>query len=181
MPPNTSATTRPFQPSAKQYRAAANKKGSSDGISTWRMTRCRGTSNARAMSNSSLGVLRTPSRTLMMTNGTPVSTTVMIGPMSPKPNAKLQNSAQARFGMARIATIQSLKKALTALDSPIAMPMTVPITNAMTIPMPKRCNEIANVSYRLCGATVLRVISSHMNLITCMASATHRPRTARWW
>ena len=131
------------------------------------MTRCLGTSNARAMSNRSVGVFRTPSRTLMMTNGTPVSTTVMIGPVSPKPKAKLQNSAQARFGIARIATTQSLKKASTALDSPIAMPMTVPMINAMTIPMAKRCNEIAKVSYRLYGATVLRVISSHMKLTTC--------------
>ena len=112
-------------------------------------------------------MFRTPSRTLMMTNGMPVSTTVMIGPRSPNPNARLQNSAQARFGIARIATIQSLKKALTALERPIAMPMTVPMINAMTIPMAKRCNEIAKVSYRLCGATVLRVISFHMNLITC--------------
>ena len=114
------------------------------------MTRCLGTSNARAMSNSSLGVLRTPSRTLMMTNGTPVSTTVMIGPVSPKPKARLQNSAQARFGMARIATIQSLKNALTAFDSPIAMPMTVPITMRWPFRWPSRCNEIANVSYMLC-------------------------------
>ena len=103
----------------------------------------------------------------MITNGTPVSTTVMIGPMSPKPNARLQNSAHARFGIARMATTQSLKNALTALDRPIAMPMTVPMTNAMTMPIAKRCNEIAKVSYRLCGATVSRVISFHMNSITC--------------
>ena len=137
MPPKTSATTRPFQPSAKQYRAAANRNGISDGISTWRMTRCRGTSKARAMSNRSAGVFRTPSRTLMITNGMPVSTTVMIGPVSPKPKARLQNSAQARFGMARIATTQSLKNASTALDSPIARPMIVPRIRAMTMPMAK--------------------------------------------
>ena len=82
----------------------------------------------------------------MITNGMPVSTTVTIGPMSPKPKARLQNNAQARLGIARIATTQSLKKALTERDRPMPRPMTVPTTIAIAMPMPSRFNEIANVS-----------------------------------
>ncbi len=119
------------------------------------------------MSNSSAGVFFTPSRTFMITNGMPVSTTVMIGPVSPNPNARLQNSAHARFGIARIATTQSFRNASTARDSPIAMPMIVPRIIAMTMPMANRCNEIPNVTYKLCGASVSPVISFHMNPNTC--------------
>ena len=45
------------------------------------------------MSISSFGVLRTPSRMLMITKGAPASTTAMIGPTLVKPRAKPRNRA----------------------------------------------------------------------------------------
>ena len=112
----------------------------------------------------------------MMTNGMPVRTTVMIGPMSPNPNARLQKSAQARFGIARIATTQSLKKALTDFESPMPRPITVPITIAMAMPVASRLNEIPKVSYMFRGASVSAVISSHMNEKTCGRPGQHVDR-----
>ena len=96
----------------------------------------------------------------MITNGMPVSTTVTIGPRSPNPKARLQNIAHARLGIAKMATTQSLKNALTDFDRPIARPMTVPITMAKAMPIPRRLSEMANVSYMLRGARVSPRISS---------------------
>ena len=96
------------------------------------------------------------------------------GVAEPEGQAAEQRPRQVRHGEDRHHPV--VEERIDTLDSPIAIPIIVPRISAMTMPMANRCNEIANVSYRLYGATVWPVISSHMKLTTCNGVGQHIDR-----
>src|SRR3978361_1910323 len=107
-----------------------------DGTTTWRSTAWLGTAKAPAMSPMSFGTARTPSATLLMTNGTDASTTTTTGVVNVKPNHSATNSAQTTYGMANPPYTKSRSTASNRRDSPMATPITLPIVSDNASPTP---------------------------------------------
>ena len=87
------------------------------------------------MSLRSLGAALTPSTTLTATYEKAVTITHTIGPSAPRPKIIAQTSAKTRPGVVSVTITQSPRNASHQRLRPMAMPITVPSTNAIAKPI----------------------------------------------
>ena len=118
------------------------------------------------MSLRSFGTSRTPSNVLMITNGIAAISTVKIGARSPRPNQIPERRAQTSDGIAKPTITKSWRKFSTEREAPIKRPTGTPMAKARTKPIPRRRRLIQKACHTVVRATVIPLISSHMNLRT---------------
>ena len=102
----------------------------------------------------------------MITNGIAAIRTVKIGARSPRPNQIPERRAQTSEGIAKPTITKSWRKFSTEREAPMRSPMGTPMAKARTKPIPRRRRLIQNACHTVVRATVIPLISSHMNRST---------------